>query len=79
VSTSKWRRALRDLADEVGAVLEHTRGGHFALVHPVDGWRVVTSSTPSDQRSLLHTRAEVRRQISAAYYLRQVMERGIVP
>ena len=54
--TSKLLRQAKKL----GAVVTRCRSGHFLITTP-NGARVIASATPSDRRSLLNTRAQLRR------------------
>lgn len=59
------RRDLLKLARTGGWLLSPTRGGHLRLEHPEADRVVITSSTPSDHRTLVNTRAEMRRALPA--------------
>lgn len=59
-SRSEWHRKVVSLAARHGCTLGRTRGGHLVLRHP-DGWRVVTSSTPSDDKAIRNVLADIRR------------------
>ena len=61
----KHDRTLTKLAKESNATLLKTSGGHMKLAG--DGWMVFTSSTPSDRRSILNLRRDIRRAIQGAH------------
>jgi hypothetical protein len=61
VTIEQWRRIVRELADEAGATVEHTRGGHLAIRHP-DGWVVFCAGSPSEgYRAKKNVRSQIRR------------------
>lgn len=57
----KHERTLNGLAQQYGATLGRTNGGHMKLTG--DGWTVFTSSTPSDRRSISNIRRDIRRAL----------------
>lgn len=59
----EWLRKVIALAEAVGARVEVDRR-HLAIRHP-SGWFVITAKTPSDVRSYLNLRADIRRQVRA--------------
>jgi hypothetical protein len=60
------RKLIRTLATKYPfATIEHTRNGHVRLKLPT-GRSLFTSSTPSDRRTWLNVRAEIRRQMRLA-------------
>lgn len=58
------KKLRRELEKEFPyAVIEMANGGHLRLRLP-NGRSVFTSSTPSDRRTLMNLRSEVRRTLS---------------
>lgn len=68
----KDRKSLFTLAELAGWSVKLTNGGHFKLTNPVNGKCVIAANTPSDHRSDLNFRAELRR----AGLSRELIERA---
>jgi hypothetical protein len=61
----RMKALMRELRRE-GYRIDPTRGGHVAITHPSMRSIVFGPSTPSDRRSVLNVRAQLRRQMRAA-------------
>lgn len=65
------RRELKDALDTAkkeGWSVEKTNGGHVTCRHPYGAWPVITSSTPSDSRSILNFKSVLKRSLREAGY-----------
>lgn len=61
-------RVMRELVEEAaqaGWTVTIRKGGHLKFEHP-EAASVFSSSTPSDRRAVLNTRAQLRRNLKEA-------------
>lgn len=60
MTSRSWRRVVDRLAADHGCRVSETGGKHLRLRHP-DGWTVIASASPSDERAVGNLRADLRR------------------